>query len=139
MNVEPITHKLEQSTENKVSCWEKIDFIVSAVDSVHAREYIMRRAIELGISLFNAGTEGPYCSLEEYVVNYHDTYVKPHVEENHFQPSCTLGLFYRIEHVMQYAKYVFEQLFQNQIQTLQNIIDKMLDNIELDSNEKVSS
>jgi ubiquitin-activating enzyme E1 len=125
-----------QETENiyDESFYKKMSCIFPAVDNVNARRYIDDKCVKYNIPMIDAGTQGTTCSVQPIIPNLTTNYSSTDdgIEESY--PMCTVKNFpYRPEHLVQWAKSAFNELFVEPYEKFGNNpcnSDKITDNFE---------
>ena len=102
--------------------YQQLSCIFPAVDNVNARKYIDDKCVKYNIPMIDAGTQGTICSVQPVIptltTNYSST--DDGFDENY--PMCTVKNFpYRPEHLVQWAKNVFTELFDEPCDILKKI------------------
>ncbi len=113
--------------------WEDLDLIISAVDGVAPRNFLMHQAKKYKKVFINAGTDGVRCSTGVYLPERSEAYKGIEVQ-GESAPSCTLKDHpYKIEHIMQYACDTFRELFVDALRGIVNTIQSIeLNTLDLD-------
>lgn len=156
-NVNIIIHqnKINEETSNiyNDAFFNKITCVANALDNIPSRIYMDEECIKYSKALFEAGTLGLKGNVQTIIPHLtesysHSSYNDPPEESI---PLCTLKRFpYTIEHVIQWSRDIFDELFTNpfihtkkymedstylstidtsQLKNIKNDIDEVLQNI----------
>lgn len=105
--------------------WDGLDFVVNALDNIHAREYTDSKCVLHGIPLFESGTLGTQAN---------SVIALPHVTKSYAQGAvagegqgiamCTLQNFPSLPlHCIEYAKVKFNDMFTGGAQKLADFLE----------------
>ncbi|KAM6414068.1 ubiquitin-like modifier-activating enzyme 7 [Rhynochetos jubatus] len=93
--------------------FQRLDGVVSALDTLEARAYLESRCLHCRIPLLDSGTEGPRGNVLAMVPPLTKPMGPASAPEDGTFPLCTLRYFPRtIQHTLQWARDEFEGLFQ---------------------------
>lgn len=121
-NITIISHENKICTDTlnvyDTAFFRTIDIVANALDNIEARLFVDTLCVKYCLPLLEAGTLGTKGNVQVIVPHLTETYgsLQDPPEEN--IPVCTLKLFpYKYEHVVQYARDIFEGYF-NKIPSL---------------------
>lgn len=114
-NIEYQEHRVCPDTENifNEDFFEKIDVVATALDTIDARLYVDKRCVYFRKPLLDSGTLGTKGSTQVVIPHLTESYGSSPEEppEKHI-PSCTVNCFpHAIEHTLQWARNLFEEVF----------------------------
>lgn len=139
MNVYKI--RVEPKTESTFNCkfWNKLDFVVNALDNIHARNYMDGKCILHAKALFESGTLGTQANSSVHVPHKTPSYKEGSPPgEGGGIAMCTLTNFpYEPLHCIEWSRTMFGQMFEDGPAAYEDLrsagIDKFLEKV--DSNE----
>ena len=92
--------------------WEKLDFVVNAVDNIHARLYVDGRCVWYEKPLLESGTLGTKANSQMIVPHVTQCYGDSQDPPEESIPMCTLRNFpNQIEHCIEWGRDKFNTLF----------------------------
>jgi len=93
--------------------WRNVDLVFAAVDSVDARRFLDAQSVKFGIPLVDCGTLGARASVQPAVPDVTESYgATVDTDSEEAIPVCTLKDHpFKAEHVVSWARDVFEDLF----------------------------
>jgi len=92
--------------------WNKIDFVVNAVDNIHARLYVDGRCVWYKKPLLESGTLGTKANSQMIVPHLTQCYGDSQDPPEEAIPMCTLRNFpNQIEHCIEWARDLFNRFF----------------------------
>lgn len=92
--------------------WEGLDFVVNAVDNMHARLYVDQRCVWYEKPLLESGTLGTKCNSQMVVPHVTQCYGDSRDPPEEAIPMCTLRNFpNQIEHCIEWGRDKFNTLF----------------------------
>ena len=116
---------ISQDTENiyDTKFYKEITCVFPAVDNIEARRYLDSKCISNNIPMIDAGTQGTTCSVQPIIPNITINYSSTNDENKNEQyPMCTVKNFpYRPEHLVQWSKNIFNELFIEPFNILEKI------------------
>lgn len=108
--------------------WESLDFVVNAVDNIHARLYVDQRCVWFEKPLLESGTLGTKANSQMIVPHKTQCYGDSQDPPEEAIPMCTLRNFpNQIEHCIEWGRDKFNELFVE----IPNDIVSYLDNPKL--------
>ena len=122
LNVEALTSLVGPDTESVFNdkFWEKLDFVVNAVDNVIARKYVDQKCVWFCKPLLESGTLGTKANTQMIIPFKTKSYGETEDPPEKGIPECTMKNFpYQIEHCIAWGKVQFSNLF---LETAQNTI-----------------
>lgn len=114
INITAHCNKVGEETVNVYNnkFYDKIDFVVNALDNVEARKYVDQRCVRYNKPLFESGTLGTKGNVQSIIPHLTESYGSSQDPPEQSIPVCTLKLFpYKYEHVVQRSKDQFEGYF----------------------------
>ena len=127
-------NKIGPATSNiyNYDFFDDISIVANALDNVEARKYVDSLCIKYNKPLLESGTLGTKGSIQSIIPMLTESYSSLQDTVEQSIPLCTLKLFpYKFEHVVQYARDIFEGYFtripKNFIKVRDNI--QILDNL----------
>ncbi|XP_061473709.1 ubiquitin-like modifier-activating enzyme 7 isoform X2 [Rhineura floridana] len=100
-----------------------LDGVVSALDSLQAREYVCKRCVQYLKPLLDSGTEGTMGHAEVIVPFLTEPYGPAQDAEETEYPLCTLRHFpSTIQHTLQWARNQFEGLFKTTAESVNTFL-----------------
>lgn len=119
--------KVGPSTEDVFTAqfWDSLDFVVNALDNLHAREYVDSKCVLHGLPLFESGTLGTQANTVIALPHVTKSYREGAVAgEGKGIAQCTLKSFPSLPlHCIEYAKEKFEDSFTGGAQKLADFIE----------------
>lgn len=115
LEMDPIKSRV--STENEHiftdKFFDEVDFVISAVDNIHARNYLDSKCLFHKKSLFDSGTLGTKCNSQCIVPYQTQSYGDSQDPAETGVPMCTIRHYpYLIDHCIEWARAtVFESFF----------------------------
>ena len=92
--------------------WEKLNFVVNAVDNIHARLYVDKRCVWYEKPLLESGTLGTKANSQMIVPHVTQCYGDSQDPPEEAIPMCTLRNFpNQIEHCIEWSRDKFNELF----------------------------
>ncbi|KAK6589605.1 ubiquitin-activating enzyme e1 [Cryptosporidium xiaoi] len=92
--------------------WEKINFVINALDNVPSRMYINDRCLWFEKPLLESGTLGTKANSETYLPHQTQSYSDNRDPAEESIPLCTLKHFpHAIEHTIEWARDSFQGIF----------------------------
>lgn len=119
------TNKVCKETESVYNddFYRHITFVANALDNIQARLYMDQQCIKYKKPLLESGTLGIKGNTQIVIPNLTETYGSTQDPQEDTIPLCTLKNFpYQIEHCIQYARELFENVFSNSIKTLSDCL-----------------
>ena len=122
-------HKLyvAQETEHVFNdaFWERLDFIVNAVDNIKARLYVDARCVWYEKPLLESGTLGTKANSQMVIPHQTQCYGDSQDPPEEAIPMCTLRNFpSQIEHCIEWGRDLFNKLFVDRPNDAAGYIDK---------------
>ena len=125
-NVTGLQKKVSEETEDYFdeNFWLNQDFIIMAVDSLHARKYIDTRVVKFERCSVDAGTQGTVANTQ--IIVPHKTMTYSDNKENEEEapkviPMCTLRHFPSIiTHCIEWSRDVFNDYFVSTVNDIKN-------------------
>jgi len=114
VNVRGLTDKIDESSLQKFNdeYFNSIDLIMLAVDNVDTRLFMDRICVKYKKPMIDTGTLGCKGSVQVIVPYLTESYSSYKDQETEQFAICTIKQFpYKIEHTIQYARELFEDLF----------------------------
>jgi ubiquitin-activating enzyme E1 len=100
--------------------WQRLDFVVNALDNVKARLYMDGRCIMFQKPLLESGTLGTKANVQVIYPHMTESYGSSRDPQDNSIPVCTLKNFpHEIEHTIEWARDKFGGLFVNSFEDLQ--------------------
>merc|ERR1712136_638781 len=94
------------------SFWESLDCVVNALDNIQARLYVDSRCVWFAKPLLESGTLGTKANVQVILPGLTQSYGDSQDPPEETIPLCTLKHFpHAIEHTIEWARELFEQLF----------------------------
>jgi ubiquitin-activating enzyme E1 len=121
INIIAHTNKVCQETTHIYNSkfFEELSGVANALDNVDARKYVDSRCVFYGKSLLESGTLGTKGSTQVIVPHLTESYGASSDPPEKTIPMCTLKHFpYKIEHTIQWARDIFEEMFNLNPQSL---------------------
>lgn len=104
--------------------WEGLDFVVNAVDNIHARLYVDQRCVWYEKPLLESGTLGTKANSQMIVPHKTQCYGDSQDPPEEAIPMCTLRNFpNQIEHCIEWGRDKFNELFVDTPSDLASYID----------------
>ena len=104
--------------------FEKQDIIISAVDNISARKYIDKLCTFYNKIFIDAGTLGTSANSDVFIPNSTICFNDLNIQEKKEIPVCTLKNFpTKIEHCIEFAKNVFNEIFEQYIRDIKLILE----------------
>jgi ubiquitin-activating enzyme E1 len=104
--------------------WESLDGVVNALDNIQARLYVDSRAVWFGTPLLESGTLGTKANVQVCLPHLTQSYGDSQDPPEESIPLCTLKHFpHAIEHTIEWARDLFEELFCKNPQEVNNFLD----------------
>lgn len=106
-NVTPKQGRLQLQSEPEFTdeYWDSLDFVVNAVDNIHARKYVDKKCVLHRKSLFESGTLGTKCNSQLILPFQTECYQDSQDPEEKGIPMCTMRSFpYLIDHCIEWAR-----------------------------------
>jgi ubiquitin-activating enzyme E1 len=104
--------------------WEKLDFVVNAVDNIHARLYVDGRCVWYEKPLLESGTLGTKANSQMVVPHKTQCYGDSQDPPEEAIPMCTLRNFpNQIEHCIEWGRDKFNELFVDTPGDLKSFLD----------------
>lgn len=117
--------------------WEGITVVVNALDNVKARQYIDGRCVWYEKPLLESGTLGTMGNVQVIIPHCTQSYSESQDPQETSIPLCTLKHFpYQVEHTIQWARDLFEGIFQQMAHDLKKIQQNATDVDDI-SDEKI--
>ncbi len=92
--------------------WERIDFVVNAVDNIKARLYVDSRCVWYEKPLLESGTLGTKANSQMVIPHVTQCYGDSQDPPEEAIPLCTLRNFpSQIEHCIEWGRDLFSRLF----------------------------
>jgi len=126
VNVEPQTNRVGIETEQTYNdtFFENLDGIANALDDVDARIYMDRRCVLYKKPLLESGTFGTKGNTQVVIPNLTESYSSSRDPQEKFTDVCTIECYpYAIEHTLEWAKSMFEELFKYTLESVQLCLD----------------
>lgn len=130
INIIPQINKLGPESENhyNMDFYKNIDICVNALDNINTRLYMDSRCVLFKKPLFESGTLGTKGNTQVIIPYLTESYSASRDPPENSVPICTIKTFPNsIEHVIQYARELFEDLIyikpKNMVEYLNNISD----------------
>jgi len=126
LNVTAYTEYVAPETEEIFNdkFWEKLDFIVNAVDNIKARLYVDQKCVWYEKPLLESGTLGTKANSQMVVPHKTKCYGDSQDPPEEGIPMCTLRNFPNlIEHCIEWGRESFNQIFVDRVQDTVNFID----------------
>lgn len=126
LNVTAYTTYVDPSTENifNDTFWERLNFIVNAVDNIKARLYVDQKCVWYEKPLLESGTLGTKANSQMVVPFKTKCYGDSQDPPEEGIPMCTLRNFPNlIEHCIEWGRESFNQIFVTRVQDAINFID----------------
>ena len=114
LNVQDYMTRVGADTEEVFNdqFWEKLDFVVNAVDNIHARLYVDSRCVWYEKPLLESGTLGTKANSQMIVPHKTQCYGDSQDPPEEAIPMCTLRNFpNQIEHCIEWGRDKFNELF----------------------------
>lgn len=94
-NVTPLTLAVSVETEDVFTpdFWNKFDIVITALDSVQARQYVDKQCVQHGLWMIDAGTTGLKGSTQVIVPHVSESYASLDDVAEKDIPVCTLKMF----------------------------------------------
>ena len=130
LNVKAYTTRVGSDTESVFhdKFWERLDFVVNAVDNINARLYVDSRCVWYEKPLLESGTLGTKANSQMIVPHKTQCYGDSQDPPEESIPLCTLRNFpNQIEHCIEWGRAQFSELF----------TDRAADAISFLENQKV--
>ena len=135
-NCTPIQLLINKYTENffNEDFWMKQNYIFSAVDNLEARNYIDEKCCFFSIPYIDCGTLGTIGSMNVFYPHKTICYRDMNVEIEKEIPFCTLKNFpSKFEHCIEWAKTIFFDIFQDNINKFNLLLNNKNKYIKNDS------
>ena len=126
MNIKDYQLLVNDSTRNIFNdeFFEKQNIVISAVDNILARKYIDKLCVFYNKVFIDSGTQGTKANSDIYYPNKTICFNDLNVQEKKEVPMCTLKNFpTKIEHCIEFAKNVFNELFGQYIRDIKLVLD----------------
>lgn len=105
--------------------WERLDFIVNAVDNIKARLYVDARCVWYEKPLLESGTLGTKANSQMVIPHQTQCYGDSQDPPEEAIPMCTLRNFpSQIEHCIEWGRDLFNKLFVDRPNDAAGYIDK---------------
>merc|ERR1712142_646377 len=117
--------RVGQETENiyNDAFFERLDGVANALDNVEARTYMDRRCVYYNKPLLESGTLGTKGNTQVVIPHVTESYSSSQDPPEKSIPICTLKNFPNaIEHTIQWARDMFEGLFKQASETIQQFL-----------------
>ncbi len=114
INIEAHQNKVSSDTEQLYNeeFFDGLTCVANALDNVIARKYMDDKCVENGTFLLESGTLGSKGNVQVIVPHLTESYGSSQDPPEQSVPVCTLKNFpNEIDHTIQYARELFEQLF----------------------------
>ncbi len=114
LNVKDYMTRVGEDTEDLFNddFWESLNFVVNAVDNIHARLYVDQRCVWFEKPLLESGTLGTKCNSQMVVPHKTQCYGDSQDPPEEAIPMCTLRNFpNQIEHCIEWGRDKFNELF----------------------------
>ena len=114
LNVKDYMTRVGPETEDVFNddFWEKLHFVVNAVDNIHARLYVDQRCVWYEKPLLESGTLGTKANSQMIVPHKTQCYGDSQDPPEEAIPMCTLRNFpNQIEHCIEWGRDKFNELF----------------------------
>jgi len=137
INIQSYEHKVcpETSQIFNEPFYKGLLCVANALDNVQARLYVDSQCVMYKVPLLESGTLGSKGNTQSIIPHMTENYGSTHDPQEKSVPICTLKNFpYMIEHCIQYARDLFEGLFN---QSINNFI-KYTNDIESLKNSSLS-
>lgn len=105
-----------------------MDGVLTALDNLDARLYVDRQCVKYKRPLIDAGTLGAKGNVQVvmYAPESTETYGESVDPEDSHTPVCTLKSFpYKIEHTIQWAREMFDDMFTSTPQLVNDVLDNI--------------
>jgi len=125
-NVKSYQTYVDPSTESTFNdqFWERLDFIVNAVDNIKARLYVDQKCVWYEKPLLESGTLGTKANSQMVVPHKTKCYGDSQDPPEQGIPMCTLRNFPNlIEHCIEWGREKFNGIFVDRVQDTINFID----------------
>ena len=125
LNVKPYENLVWPDTENifNEKFWNKIDFVVNAVDNRKARLYVDSKWVWHKKALLDSGTLGTKANTQMVIPKLTEWYGDSTDPEEESIPMCTLRNFpNQIEHCIEWGKNKFGELFNERPSELRSFL-----------------
>lgn len=141
MNVYKI--RVEPKTENVFNAkfWKDIDFVINALDNIHARKYMDGKCALHGKPLFESGTLGTRANCSVHIPHKTPSYSDGSTPgEGQGIAMCTLTNFpYEPVHCIEWSRTMFRQMFEDGPAAYEDMrqagIEKFLEKVSSNENE----
>ncbi|CDW78639.1 ubiquitin-activating enzyme e1 family protein [Stylonychia lemnae] len=105
--------------------WESLDFVVNAVDNIHARLYVDQRCVWYAKPLLESGTLGTKANSQMVIPHKTQCYGDSQDPPEEAIPMCTLRNFpNQIEHCIEWGRDLFNKIFHEPPNDAASYIDK---------------
>eukprot|EP01069_Polyplicarium_translucidae_P009684 Polyplicarium_translucidae@DN3333_c0_g3_i1.p1 len=114
IRVKPMCDRVGEDTESTFSdsFWERLDFVVNALDNIPSRLYVDGRCVWFGKPLFESGTLGTKANTQVCIPHLTESYGDTRDPPEESIPLCTLRHFPNlVEHTIEWARDLFQGLF----------------------------
>jgi ubiquitin-activating enzyme E1 len=135
------SYKQRVSAENEHiftdNFFDKLDFLIGAVDNIHARHYVDKKSLLHQKTFFDSGTLGTMCNSQTVIPKLTINYGSGgSADDEEFVPFCTIRMYpYLIDHCIEYGRgTVFEGFFTNGSQDFLQFMENPKKYIETSSN-----
>lgn len=126
MNIKNYELLINESTRNIFDdeFFENLNIVISAVDNMSARKYIDKLCTFYNKIFIDSGTQGTKANSDIYYPNSTICFNDLEIQEKKEVPMCTLKNFpTKIEHCIEFAKNVFNELFEQHIRDLKLFLE----------------
>lgn len=126
MNIKNYELLINESTRNIFDdeFFENQNIVISAVDNISARKYIDKLCTFYNKIFIDSGTQGTKANSDIYYPNSTICFNDLQIQEKKEIPMCTLKNFpTKIEHCIEFAKNVFNELFEQHIRDLKLFLE----------------
>lgn len=105
--------------------WNRLSFVVNAVDNVKARQYVDQRCVWFKKALLESGTLGTKANSQMVIPHLTECYSDSQDPPEDSVPMCTLRNFpNQIEHTIEWGRAAFNDLFVDKAAQAKDYLDK---------------
>ncbi|OAF66407.1 Ubiquitin-activating enzyme E1 1 [Intoshia linei] len=116
VRITPKSDRVGEETENVFhdTFFEKLDFVVNALDNVDSRLYMDRRCVYYLKPMIDSGTLGTKGNTQVVIPHLTESYGSSYDPPEKSTPMCTIKNFpFQIDHTIQWSRALFEDLFKS--------------------------